>query len=109
MRRAKPREPPPIAIAIFATVLLVIAARIGRTASFGDMLVRRHQGCDRNRCGMCVNETADNCPYGDPHLPEPGPQGRRENQHDGHHRRETEGRPDAESAPGFGVSGPLPA
>ncbi len=38
MRRAKPREPPPIAIANFATVLLVIAARIGRTASCGVIL-----------------------------------------------------------------------
>src|SRR5450759_1775321 len=34
-RSAKPREPAPIAIAIFATALLVIAARIGNTASSG--------------------------------------------------------------------------
>jgi hypothetical protein len=35
MRRAKPREPLPIAIAIFVTVLLVMAARIGGAASSG--------------------------------------------------------------------------
>ena len=32
---AKPREPAPIAIVIFAAALLVIAARIGNTASCG--------------------------------------------------------------------------
>jgi hypothetical protein len=35
MRNAKPGEPALIAIAIFATALLVIAARIGKTASCG--------------------------------------------------------------------------
>jgi hypothetical protein len=40
MLSAKARDPAPIAIAIFATALLVIAARIGRTPDGADTVPR---------------------------------------------------------------------
>ena len=107
MRRAKPGEPPPIAIANFADGVARHRRQDWQNRVLRRRLVRRRQGCDRNRRCMCVDETADNCSYGDARLPKPGPQGRGENQHDGHHRRETEGRPDAESASGLRVGGPF--
>jgi hypothetical protein len=85
------------------TVLLVIAARIGRTASCGVILSDAAKDATEIAAACVSTKPATTAPTVTPASPSQG----RENQHDRHHRGETEGRPDAESTSGLGVGCPL--